>query len=113
MVKSIVNKVSYFITDSLLNGIYEKGLSKNHGVKVNIIPGETSDAILDKLDDFLENKPDGLIVHAGTNDITKGKNLLNNVKKILKQAKKLSSNTKVAFLSIVTRKDKKDISRTV
>ena len=80
---------------------------------MNIIPGGTSDAILDKLDDFLENKPNGLIVHAGTNDITKGKNLLNNVKKILKQVKKLSSNTKVAFLSIVTRKDKKDISKTV
>ena len=101
------------VGDSLLNGIHEKGLSKNHTVKVNNIPGGTSDAILDKLDDFLKNKPDGLIVYAGTNDITKGKNLLNNVKKILKQVKKLSPNTKVAFSSIVTRKDKKDISKTV
>ena len=67
------------VGDSLLNGIHEKGLSKNHSVKVNNIPGETSDTILDKLDDFLKNKPDGLIVHAGTNNITKGKNLLNNV----------------------------------
>ena len=101
------------VGDSLLNGIHEKGLSKNHTVKVNNIPGGTSDAILDKLDDFLKNKPDGLIVYAGTNDIAKGKNLLNNVKKILKQVKKLSPNTKVAFSSIVTRKDKKDISKTV
>ena len=66
------------VGDSLLNAINEKGLS-NHSVKVNNIPGGTSDIILDKLDDFLKNKPDGLIVHAGTNDITKGKNLLNNV----------------------------------
>ena len=80
---------------------------------MNNISGGTSDTILDKFGDFLENKPDGLIVHAGTNDITKGKNLLNNVKKILKQVKKLSPNTKVAFSSIVTRKDKKDISKTV
>ena len=94
------------VGDSLMNGIHDKGLSKNHSVKVNNIPGGTSDAILDKLDDFLKNKPDGLIVHAGTNDITKGKNLLNNVKKILKQVKKLSLNAKVAFSSIVTRKDK-------
>ena len=94
------------VGDSLMNGINEKGLSKNHSVKVNNIPGGTSDVILQKLDNFLKNKPDGLIVHAGTNDITKGKNLLNNVKK-------LSSNTKVAFSSIVTRKDKKDISKTV
>ena len=88
-------------------------MSKNHSVKVNNIPGGTSDAILDKLDDFLKNKPDGLIVHAVTNDITKGKNLLNNVKKNLKQVKKLSPNIKAAFSSIVTRKDKKDISKTV
>ena len=33
--------------------------------------------------------------------------------KILKQVKKLYPNTKVAFSSIVTRKDKKDISKTV
>ena len=57
---------------------------------MNNIPGGTSEVILDKLDDFLENEPDSLIVHAGTNDITKGKDQLNNVKKILKQAKKLS-----------------------
>ena len=88
-------------------------MSKNHSVKVNNIPGGTSDAILDKLDDFLKNKPDGLIVHAVTNDITKGKNLLNNVKKNLKQVKKLSPNIKAASSSIVTRKDKKDISKTV
>ena len=61
------------VGDSLLNCIHEKGLSKNQSVKVNNIPGGTSDAILDKLDYFLKNKPDGLIVHAGTNDITNGK----------------------------------------
>ena len=69
------------VGDSLLNGIHEKVLSKNHSVKGNNIPVGTSDAILDKLDDFLRNKPDGLIVHAGMNDISKRKNLLNNVKK--------------------------------
>ena len=41
------------------------------------------------------------------------KNLLNNVEKILKQVKKLSPNTKIAFSSIVTRIDKKDKSKTV
>ena len=69
------------VGDSLLNGIHEKVLSKNHSVKGNNIPGGKTDAILDKLDDFLRNKPDGLIVHAGMNDISKRKNLMNNVKK--------------------------------
>ena len=93
--------------------LMKKDCQKYHSVKVNNIPGGTSDIILDKVDNFLKNKPDGLIVHAGTNDITKGKNLLDNVKKILKQVKKLSPITEVAFSSIVTRKDKKDVSKTV
>ena len=109
--KRTIQKI--IVGDSLLNGIHEKGFSKNHSVKANNIPGGTNDAILDKLDNFLKHEPDGLIVHAGTNNITKGKNLLNNVKKVLKQVKKLSANTKVAFSSIVTRKDKKDINKTV
>ena len=76
-------------------------------------PGRRSDATLDKLDDFLKYKPDGLIVHAGTNDLIKGKNLLNNVKKVLNQVKKFSRNTKTVFSSIATRKDKKYKSKTV
>ena len=79
------------LADSLLNVINEKGLSENHSVKVNNIPGRTSNAILDKLDDFLEIKPDGLIVYAGTNDITKGGNLLNNAKKNLKASEETFS----------------------
>ena len=94
------NKKIIIVGDSLLNGINENDLSKNHSVKVNNILGGTSDAIL-------KSKPDGLIVHAGMKVITKGKNILNNANKILKQLKKLSPNTKLAFLSIVIRKDKK------
>ena len=88
-------------------------MPRNHGIKVNNIPGRRSDATLDKLDDFLKYKPDGLIVHAGTNDLIKGKNLLNNVKKVLNQVKKFSRNTKTVFSSIATRKDKKYESKTV
>ena len=101
------NKKIIIVGDSLLNGINENDLSKNHSVKVNNILGGTSDAILGKLDDLLKSKPDGFIVHAGMKVITKGKNILNNANKILKQLKKLSPNTKLAFLSIVIRKDKK------
>ena len=100
------NKNIIIVGDSLLNGINEKDLSKNHTVKVNNIPGEKSDAILGQLEDFLKSKPDGLIVHAGMKGITKGKNMLNNTNKILKQLKKLSPNTELAFLSIVVRKNK-------
>ena len=100
------NKRKVVITgDSLLNGLHEKGLSRNHRVKVNNFPGGTSEIILENIDEIIKNKPDCLIIHAGTNDLTNGINLLNQAKKIIKEVKKVSHNTKVAFSSIVTRKD--------
>ena len=61
----------------MLNGLHEKGLSMNHKVKVKNYPGGTSETILDNIDDIVKNKPDFLIIHAGTNDLTNGINLLN------------------------------------
>ena len=75
--------------DSMLNGLHEKGLSMNHNVKVKNYPGGTSETILDNIDDIVKNKPDYLIIHAGTNDLTNGINLLNQAKKIVKQVKKV------------------------
>ena len=65
--------------DSVLNGANEKGLSKSRNVKVKNYPGATSEDILDKIDDLLKVKPDCLLVHVGTNDLTSIWNLLNSV----------------------------------
>ena len=99
--------------DSLLNGLHEKGLCRNHRVKVNNFPGGTSETILENIDEIIKNKPDCLSIHAGTNDLTNGINLLNQAKKIIKEVKKVSHNTKIAFSSIVTRKDRKNIDKKV
>ena len=99
--------------DSLLNGINERGLYKDFNVKVNNIPGGTNETVLEKIDELVKCKASSLIVHAGTNDLTKGKNVLNNVKKIVKEVKRISPNTKIAFSSITIRKDKKGIDKNV
>ena len=99
--------------DSMLNGIHETGLSKNHTVKINNFPGGTSEMVLKNIDETLKSKPDCLIVHVGTNDLTNGINLLNQAKKIVKQVKKASQNTKIVFSSIITRKDRKNIDKKV
>ena len=67
--------------NSLLKGINERGLSKDFNVKVNSIPGGTSETVLEKIEELVKCKPSNLIVHAGTNGLTK-KNVLNNVKKL-------------------------------
>ena len=98
--------------DSMLNGLHEKGLSMNRNVKVKNYPGGTSEVILDNIDDIVKNKPDCLINHAGTNDLTNGINLLNQAKKV-KRVKKVSQNTKIVFSSIAIRKDRKKIDKKV
>ena len=100
--------------DSLSSGINEKGLwSKDNRVKTKKIPGGTTETILEEVKELVKNKPDTLIVHAGTNDFTKGKNVLNNVKKIIKSVKRFSPQTKLAFSSMIFRKDKKNIDKEV
>ena len=86
---------------------------KNHNVKVKNYPGGTSETILDNTDDIVKSKPDCLIIHAGTNDLTNGINLLYQTKKIVKQVKKVSQNTKIVFSSIAIRKDRKNIDKKV
>ena len=99
--------------DSMLNGINERGLSKHQKVKVKNFSGGTGETIVENLDNLIDDKPDCLIIHAGTNDITKGINTLNCAKKILKKVKQVSPNTKVVFSSLITRKDKKDLDKKV
>ena len=99
--------------DSMLNGVNEKGSSKSHNVKVKNYPGATSEDILDKIDNLLKVKPDCLLVHIGTNDLTNNVNLLNSVKKMVNKVKNSSPNTKVVFSSVILRKEKKDILKKV
>ena len=99
--------------DSVLHGVNKKGLSKSHNVKVKNYPGEISKDILNRIDGLLKVKPDCLLVHVGTNDLTNNMNLLNSVKKMVKKVKNPSPNTKLVFSSVILRKDKKDISKKV
>ena len=79
--KTIEQKKRLVITeDSKLNRIHEKGMFKNYRVKVNNLPAGTSATILENIDQLVKSKPDCLIVHAGTNDLANGINLLNQLK---------------------------------
>ena len=69
------------------------------------MPGGISATILENIDQLVKSKPDCLIVHAGTNDLANGTNLLNQVKKIVKHFKKVSRSTKIVSTSIIIRKD--------
>ena len=94
----IYNKKSknvVIIGDSMLNNINAKGLSKSKK--------------FDKIDDVLEGKPESLIVHVGTNDLTNNVNLLSNVKKIVNKVKN-TSDTALIFSNII-RRDKRNLKK--
>ena len=72
-------------------------------------PGSTSRDILDHIQPIVRRKPDEIIIHAGTNDLTNEVNLLNNVKKIVKDILTNSATTRITFSSIVSRYDSKEL----
>lgn len=75
-------------------GIHEKLLSKAHNIKLKNYPGATSEYILDEADHSVKSKPDRVLVHLGTNDITNNVKLLNLVKKVVKKERNSSPNLK-------------------
>ena len=63
----------------MLNNINGRGLSKTKKVDVLKFPGATSADIVTKIDDVLDEKPESIIIHVGTNDLTNDINLLSNL----------------------------------
>ena len=58
-----------------------------------------------------KSKPEHLVIHVRTNDLTNGINLLNNGKKIVKKINENLPKTCITFSSIINRKDRKDIDK--
>lgn len=65
--------------------------------------------IIENLEDLLKNKTEDMLIHVGTNNITNGLNLLNSVNKI----SNISPRTTVVFSSIIVRKDKKNVEKSL
>ena len=60
-----------------------------------------------ELDNLIKYQPESVIIHAGTNDLTNGINMLNNTKKIVKELTTKLLKVKIAFSGLITRKNKK------
>ena len=53
----------------MLNGINERGLSKYQNVKIQNFLAGTTESILHNVETLVAEKPDCIVIHAGTNDI--------------------------------------------
>ena len=97
------------IGDYMLNNINARRLSRSKKVDVLNFLGATNSDIVNEIDEVLKRKPESLIIHIGTNDLTNNINLLSDFKKIVNNVKKTSPYAVLSFSDIVFRKDKKNI----
>ena len=56
---------------------------------------------------MIKYQPEGVIIHARTDDLTNRISMLNNAKKIVKKLKAKLPEVKIAFSGLFTRKNKK------
>ena len=103
------------LSDSMFNGIQEKGLNKNADINIKIgkHPGASPTDILDHIKPSLRKEPDQIVIHAGTNDLTNDHNYLNNMKQIVKMVRETCKNTNLCFSSLICRTEPKDIDEKV
>ena len=97
----------FIIGDSMVKHINGPGISKNDQVQVKTYPGATTDDIIDYIKPTVCEKPDIVIVHSGTNDLTKDVNTMNRVRKVVVAVKKIETKVKIklGFSGIVARGD--------
>ena len=69
--------------------------------------------LLEDLDNVIKYQPESVIIHVGTNNLTNEINMLNNVKKIVKELTTKLPKVKIAFSGLITRKDKKNLDKNV
>ena len=63
-------KRMFLLGDSIVNGIKDCELSKQHNVKVRAKAGATTPHIEDHIKPLLRKEPDMVVLHCGTNDLT-------------------------------------------
>lgn len=101
------------IGDSLLKGIEQNGLSRKHNVRVRSHPGANSVDITDHIKPVLRRKPDGLVLHHGTNDITGEIDTCKILKDTIETIRKESPQTVICVSALITRNDKSGLAAKV
>ena len=71
------------------------GIPKNDQVQVKSYPGDATDDIIDYIKPTIRQKPDIVIIHSGTNDLTKDVNTMNRVRKVAAAVKEIDNEVKI------------------
>ena len=95
------------IGDSMVKHITRPGISKHNHVQVKTHSGATTDNIIDYIKPTIHQKPDIVIIHSGTNGLTKDVNTMSSVRKVVAAVKEIDAKGKIklGFSGIVARGD--------
>ena len=96
------------VADDLLVKYLQGEESSSKNVKVITHPGSTTKDMLDYIKPIAGRKPDTLIIHTGTNDLTIGVNTMKKVRKLVKVVREIdeSEKIKIDFSSVIYHKGK-------
>ncbi len=93
-----------FLGDSITDGCNWTELLQDLRIKNRGISGDTTDGILDRLDEITESNPLKIFLMIGINDLADGKSIeytTNNIKRIIKTINKNSPETQIYIESIL------------
>ena len=96
------------IGDSMVKFSKSENLSdENYIANIRTNPGCTNEDIADYVKPVIRRKPNIILVHTGTNDLTNSVNTMSKVRKIVKAVEEMDGNKeiKLGFSSIIVRKD--------
>ena len=103
------------IGDSILNGLIEENISKQHNVRIRKFPGATVDDLNYHVHPILRKKPKHIIIHIGTNDATHStsREILDKLLKLKTLIKETLPETEVTFSAPTIRSDNGKAALTV
>ncbi len=97
----------FILGDSMVKGLKGHLMSRKKKVTVHSISGATTSAFKHHIKPILEENPDELIIHGGTNDLTKDvTNTVENIIYIINEIKKWNPEIKIAISGIIQRGDR-------
>ena len=83
------------------------GISKKNNIKIKTNPGAANEDIIDYIKPSIRKKPNFLLVHSGTNDLTNGINTMAKIRKVVATVEEIDNERKIklGFSSIFCRED--------
>ena len=106
--KNVVKKKVIITGDSIIGGLNKKGMqnTRDKDVKVKCHSGATTDDLIDHLNPELRKKPDVIILHGGTNDLSGEVDTVKNLTAVASKIRKKHPHTKLVISSLTMRRDK-------